>query len=137
MSEQATELTADKNGQVFDLIVGEIEEGNGFIPFERFMELALYHPQLGYYTKNIKRVGKDADFITSVSVGKCYGLILAHHFAPILKTFSNFSDQVVVVELGAENGDLALDIMGGLSKLLSKSLFERLYYIIVLSLIHI
>ena len=131
MSEQATELTADKNGHLFDLISGEIKEGNGFIPFERFMELALYHPQLGYYTKNIKRVGKDADFITSVSVGKCYGLILAHHFAPILKTFSNFSDQVVVVELGAENGDLALDIMGGLSTLLSKNLFERLYYIIV------
>lgn len=131
MSEQATELTADKNGHVFDLIAGEIEEGNGFIPFERFMELALYHPQLGYYTKNIKRVGKDADFITSVSVGKCYGLIWAHHFAPILKTFSNLSEEVAVVELGAENGDLALDIMGGLSTLLSKSLFERLYYIIV------
>ena len=59
MSEQATELTANENGHVLDLIAGEIEEGNGFISFERFMELALYHPQLGYYTKNIKRVGKD------------------------------------------------------------------------------
>ncbi len=131
MSEQATELTADENGHVLDLIAGEIEKGNGFISFERFMELALYHPQLGYYTKNIKRVGKDADFITSVSVGKCYGLILAHHFSTILKTFSNFSKEVVVVELGAENGDLALDIMGELSMLLSKELFERLNYIIV------
>ena len=131
MSEQATELKANENGHVLDLIAGEIEEGNGFISFERFMELALYHPQLGYYTKNIKRVGKDADFITSVSVGKCYGLILAHHFSTILKTFSNFSKEVVVVELGAENGDLALDIMGELSMLLSKDLFGRLNYIIV------
>ena len=44
------------------------------------MELALYHSKLGYYTKKNKRVGKDGDFITSVSIGKCYGTILARYF---------------------------------------------------------
>ena len=131
MLEQATELTNDGSEDLFDLITHEINERDGFISFERFMELSLYHPELGYYTKNIERVGKDADFITSVSIGKCYGLILAHHFAKVLETFFNSTEKVVVVELGAENGDLALDIMGEFSMLLSKNLFERINYIIV------
>ena len=48
-----------------------------------------------------------------------------------METFFNSTEKVVVVELGAENGGLALDIMGEFSMLLSKNLFERINYIIV------
>ena len=51
---------------------------NGPMPFREFMQTALYDPDHGYYIGEKQRVGKDGDFITSVSVGKCFGLILAH-----------------------------------------------------------
>ena len=132
MSEQATDngQSANKNS-IMGLIHEKIHESDSALPFDEFMELALYHPNYGYYTSARKRVGSDGDFITSVSVGKCFGMILAHHFAPIIESMASNSDEVVIVELGAEEGDLAKDVMGTLSELLNDSIFKRLRYIVV------
>ena len=111
MSEQVNECNSKSNQILFDIIIKEIDEENGFISFDRFMELALYHSKLGYYTKKNKRVGKDGDFITSVSIGKCYGTILARYFESIIEDRFYKEKQIVIVEFGAENGDLALDVM--------------------------
>ncbi|MDC0048147.1 SAM-dependent methyltransferase [Verrucomicrobia bacterium] len=132
MSEQATDngQSANKNS-IMGLIHEKIHESDSALPFDEFMELALYHPNYGYYTSARKRVGSDGDFITSVSVGQCFGMILAHHFAPIIESMASNSDEVVIVELGAEEGDLAKDVMGTLSELLNDSIFKRLRYIVV------
>ena len=128
MSEQAVDngQSADKNS-----IMSLIHELNSTLPFDEFMELALYHPNYGYYTSDRKRVGTDGDFITSVSVGQCFGMVLAHHFAPLIESLASSSDEVVIVELGAEEGDLAKDMMDALSDLVSDSVFERLRYVAV------
>ena len=49
----------------------------GPISFRRFMELALYHPEHGYYTSGRARVGRAGDFFTNVSVGPLFGKLLA------------------------------------------------------------
>ena len=128
MSEQAADngQSADENS-----IMSLIHELNSALPFDEFMELALYHPNYGYYTSDRKRVGTDGDFITSVSVGQCFGMVLAHHFAPFIESLASSSDEVVIVELGAEEGDLAKDMMDALSDLVSDSVFERLRYVAV------
>jgi hypothetical protein len=128
MSEQAIDngQSADENS-----IMSLIHELNSALPFDEFMELALYHPNYGYYTSDRKRVGTDGDFITSVSVGQCFGMVLAHHFAPFIESLASSSDEVVIVELGAEEGDLAKDMMDALSDLVSDSVFERLRYVAV------
>src|SRR5664279_823466 len=59
------------------LILSEIEAAGGILPFRRFMELALYHPEEGYYASGRARIGKGGDFFTSVSVGRIYGHLLA------------------------------------------------------------
>jgi len=132
MSEQATDngQSAQENS-IMSLIHEKIHESDSALPFDEFMELALYHPNYGYYTSARKRVGSDGDFITSVSVGKCFGMILAYHFAPVIETMACNSDEVVIVELGAEEGDMAKDMMVTLSELLSDSVFNRLRYIVV------
>ncbi len=132
MSEQATDngQSADTNS-IMSLIHEKIDELDSALPFDEFMELALYHPNYGYYTSARKRVGTDGDFITSVSVGQCFGKVLAYHFAPTIESMASNSDEVVIVELGAEEGDLAKDMMGALSELLSDSIFKRLRYIVV------
>mgnify|MGYP007000361166 len=45
------------------------------MPFDEFVDLALYHPSLGYYTRAKERVGKNqgADFYTSSSTGTLWG----------------------------------------------------------------
>ena len=131
MPEQANECNSQKDSVLFDLIVNEIEEGNGFISFERYMELSLYHSDLGYYTRESHRVGKAGDFITSVSIGKCYGTILAHYFSSLIELQFSKEKQIVIVEFGAEYGDLAIDIMSELKNILNDEQFQNLKYLVV------
>ena len=131
MPEQANECNSQKDSVLFDLIVNEIEEGNGFISFERYMELSLYHSNLGYYTRESHRVGKAGDFITSVSIGKCYGTILAHYFSSLIELQFSKEKQIVIVEFGAEYGDLAIDIMSELKNILNHEQFQNLKYLVV------
>lgn len=131
MPEQANECNSQKDSVLFDLIVNEIEEGNGFISFERYMELSLYHSDLGYYTRESHRVGKAGDFITSVSIGKCYGTILAHYFSSLIELQFSKEKQIVIVEFGAEYGDLAIDIMSELKNILNHEQFQNLKYLVV------
>lgn len=131
MPEQANECNSQKDSVLFDLIVNEIEEGNGFISFERYMELSLYHSNLGYYTRESHRVGKAGDFITSVSIGKCYGTILAHYFSSLIEFQFSKEKQIVIVEFGAEYGDLAIDIMSELKNILNDEQFQNLKYLVV------
>lgn len=47
------------------LIKNEIEQHQNWIPFSRFMELALYTPKYGYYSGGSHKIGTDGDFITA------------------------------------------------------------------------
>ena len=66
--------------ELLQFIRGEIER-DGPIPFARFMELALYHPEHGYYASGRASIGRRGDFFTNVSVGPLFGKLLAAQFA--------------------------------------------------------
>ena len=57
---------------VREIIAAELEH-HGWIGFARFMELALYHPEGGYYQSSKSHIGRAGDFYTSVSVGSLFG----------------------------------------------------------------
>ncbi len=99
----------------------------GPMPFARFMELALYHPEFGYYEIGADQVGRRGDFITSVSVGEVFGQLLAFRFAQWL---SSIDGPVRIAEAGAHDGSLAGDILEWLAAN-DESLFSRLTYSIV------
>src|ERR1700680_5112450 len=54
----------------------EIRE-HGPIPFSRYMELCLYDPELGYYSRNAEQFGKGGHFSTSSDVHAVFGRLLA------------------------------------------------------------
>jgi len=84
------------------------------IPFKRFMELALYCPEYGYYEKEKDNVGRGGDFYTSVSVGGLFGDLLASQFASWLDALNSRqgkADFLTLAEAGAHQGRLALDIL--------------------------
>ena len=97
------------------------------ISFRRFMELALYCPEMGYYECENERVGRGGDFVTSVSTGSLFGRFLAFQFDSWCE---DFSGSVQWVEAGAHDGTLAADILAA-ARDRSPELFERLDYCII------
>jgi len=96
------------------IIAGEISR-TGPISFARFMELALYHPEAGYYASGRAPVGRGGDFYTNVSVGPVFGEILAGQFVEMWEVLGCPPD-FTIVEQGANDGQLALDVLAALSQ---------------------
>jgi len=102
-------------------------ENRGPISFARFMELALYHPQHGYYASGRARIGRCGDFFTNVSIGPIFGTLLAAEFVEIWEKLER-PDQFTLVEQGAHDGQLAADVLKALR---GSECFEALRYIMV------
>lgn len=90
-------------------IRNEIARCGGVITFCRFMELALYHPEHGYYTRGAARIGREGDYFTSVSVGPLFGQILARQLM--------LWGVQEVTEFGGRSGQLQRDILAVLPAL--------------------
>ncbi len=103
---------------------------SGAIPFARFMELALYCPETGYYETQKNTVGRAGDFITSVSVGSLFGELLAFQFAEWLEELRIANCKLRIVEAGAHDGKLAADILNWL-KIHRPKLFSEIKYVII------
>jgi SAM-dependent MidA family methyltransferase len=87
---------------------------SGPISFAQFMDQALYHPLHGYYSAERTRIGRAGDFYTSVSVGPLFGEILAAQFIELF-VLLGAPDGFKLLEQGAEDGQLASDILKALS----------------------
>ena len=95
---------------LLQVIHQEITDVGGAIPFRRFMELALYHPDHGYYASGRAKVGKEGDFFTSVSLGSIYGKLLASVCSNVWEHLEKPAD-FTIVEQGANDGSMATDIL--------------------------
>ena len=103
----------------------------GVLPFARFMELALYCPNYGYYQTKKDNPGPRGDFFTSVSVGELFGQLLAFQFAEWLEPeISGPQSEVGIVEAGAHDGTLAMDILNWLQAN-RPNLLEQIKYDII------
>ena len=90
-------------------MVDEIRS-SGPMSFARFMDRALYEPGLGYYARNQNPTGKSGDFITSVTVGACFGQLLAEQIYEFW-TLVGQPREFHLVEQGANQGQLMNDIV--------------------------
>jgi SAM-dependent MidA family methyltransferase len=113
--------------QTATILRQEIER-TGVISFARFMEVALYCPDCGYYERPDSPIGRKGDFYTSVSTGGLFGKLLAFQFAQWLDAKPIGPCQLV--EAGAHDAQLACDILDGLRQH-HPALLERLEYWIV------
>lgn len=91
---------------------------SGPISFAEFMELSLYHPELGYYARAAQKTGRAGDFFTSVDVGPIFGELLAKQFGDMYRVLLHESPTpnpqslaFDLVEAGAGNGRLARDVL--------------------------
>jgi len=79
---------------------------DGPIPFRRFMELALYHPEHGYYRCGRDPFGREGDFFTAEQLQPVYGILMAAAMRQWFRELGEPAD-FCVVELGAGRGEMA------------------------------
>jgi SAM-dependent MidA family methyltransferase len=103
---------------------------SGVLSFARFMELALYCPDSGYYEQQKDNVGRRGDFYTSVSTGELFGELLAFQFAGWLEELQIAGRQLRIIEAGSHDGKLAKDILNWL-QLKLPGLFGQIEYCII------
>jgi SAM-dependent MidA family methyltransferase len=80
----------------------EIVAAAGWLSFERFMELALYAPGLGYYSAGSVKIGAGGDFVTAPEVSDLFSRCLARQCAQVLAATGG-----EILELGAGTGRMA------------------------------
>jgi SAM-dependent MidA family methyltransferase len=90
--------------------IHEAVRRDGPMRFDRFMEQALYHAELGYYGSGRCRIGRRGDYFTNVSVGPLFGRMLAAQFAEMWNILGRPED-FSIVEQGAHSGEFARDVL--------------------------
>ncbi len=86
---------------------------DGPMPFVRFMELALYDPEGGYYRSADARPGRGGDFLTAPELHPIFGETLARAIEQVWEALGH-PDPFVVREHGAGDGALAESLLPAL-----------------------
>jgi SAM-dependent MidA family methyltransferase len=104
----------------------EMQRASGSLSFDRFMELCLYAPGLGYYVAGTRKFGEAGDFVTAPEISPVFSRCLARQCAQVLAAVPRGD----LLEFGAGTGAMAADLLAELEQL--GSLPER-YLILELS----
>lgn len=88
-----------------ELLAAEIR-GGGPISFRRFMEVALYHPDHGYYRRARDPFGREGDFFTAEQIQPVFGILMAARVRQLFRAMGGPSG-FTVVEMGAGRGEMA------------------------------
>lgn len=83
---------------------------NGPMPFSRYMQMCLYEPELGYYSRSREQFGKAGDFYTSSDVHAVFGRLLARQFEEMWRALDS-PPRIDVIELGPGRGLFARDVL--------------------------
>ena len=99
-------VNIQSHSHIIKIILDEIAR-NGPISFDKYLDLALYHKEYGYYMNAKSKFGFDGDFTTAPSFSNLFGSTLASFFLtnePSNKIFD-------ILEFGAGGGHLCLSIL--------------------------
>ena len=97
--------------RLVELIGAEIARSQGWIGFDRFMQLALYAPGLGYYNGGATKLGAAGDFVTAPELSPLYSRTLARQIGAVLSLGAGD-----VLELGAGSGRMAEEMLRALNE---------------------
>ncbi len=87
-----------------------IVSSGGWLSFERFMDLALYAPGLGYYSAGSAKLGAAGDFVTAPEISDLFSRCVARQCAQVLSTTGGD-----ILELGAGTGRMAATVLESLA----------------------
>ena len=120
--------------QLISIIKDRIKR-EGAISFRDFMDMALYYPELGYYTSPKEKIGGFGDFFTASELDSVFGELLAKQFKEIYQKIGE--NPFHIIEIGAGKGYLAHDILKTLKEQYQEVYENSTYFIIEKSPYHI
>jgi SAM-dependent MidA family methyltransferase len=95
--------------------------------FERFMELALYEPELGYYRQPADRPTDAGDFLTAPETHPIFGWTIARRIEEMWLDLGK-PDPFWLIEYGAGSGTLGISILEGFRRHGKKALGKAARY---------
>lgn len=98
--------------QLREAIKAEVRAADGFLPFRRFMEMALYAPGLGYYVAGARKFGAGGDFVTAPEISPFFSDCLAEQCIEVLER----CDGNTLLEFGAGSGVMAVHLLRALER---------------------
>ena len=105
----ASEIEIQLSEQLKTKIIQTIHSNDGWISFDRFMELALYDPEFGYYTGSLRKFGEKGDFVTASEISSFFAKTLSIQFKEIFRSLDKN-----IIEIGAGSGKFALEVIQSL-----------------------
>jgi SAM-dependent MidA family methyltransferase len=96
---------------VAELIRQQTVAAGGWLSFERFMELALYAPGLGYYSAGSVKIGAGGDFVTAPEISDLFSRCVARQCAEVLAETGGD-----ILEFGAGTGRMAATVLQALAE---------------------
>jgi len=106
-------LSADEqqhSAAVAAMLREAIGKSDGWLSFERFMDIALYAPGLGYYSAGSAKIGPSGDFVTAPEVSDLFSRCVARQCAEVLARTGG-----EILELGAGTGRMAATLLQSLA----------------------
>ncbi|WP_042345978.1 class I SAM-dependent methyltransferase [Bacillus massiliigorillae] len=98
-----------------------------YITFKEYMDLALYHPEFGYYNSNQEKIGRHGDFYTSSNLSDVFGRALGRWF---IHLFATCDIPRHIIELGAGTGRIAHAVLAYIQEQ-DEELFNQLQYTVI------
>ncbi|QKM65531.1 SAM-dependent methyltransferase [Polynucleobacter tropicus] len=98
-------------------IASQIASHGGWLPFSRYMEMALYEPGMGYYSAGAHKLGAGGDFTTAPELSPLFGAAICSTLIPVLEGLDRKGLPTQILEFGAGTGKLATSILTRLQDL--------------------
>ena len=100
-------MIADAQTTLTATIRTAIQATGGRLPFDQYMDLALYAPGAGYYVNGRRKIGTTGDFTTAPEISPLYSACLGNQSAELLKAMIDGD----ILEMGAGTGRMAADLL--------------------------
>ena len=112
-----TSLETEHSALLKGKIASEIASQGGWLPFSRYMEMALYEPGMGYYSAGAHKLGAGGDFTTAPELSPLFGAAICSTLLPVLESLQDKGLPTQILEFGAGTGKLATSILSRLHDL--------------------
>ncbi len=112
-----TSLETEHSKLLSGKIAAQIASKGGWMPFSRYMEMALYEPGFGYYSAGAHKLGAGGDFTTAPELSPLFGAAICSTLLPVLEGLKEKGLTAQILEFGAGSGKLAQAILTRLQDL--------------------
>jgi SAM-dependent MidA family methyltransferase len=112
-----TSLETEHSKLLSAKIAAQIANEGAWMPFSRYMEMALYEPGFGYYSAGAHKLGAGGDFTTAPELSPLFGAAICSTLLPILEGLKEKGLPAQILEFGAGSGKLAQSILTRLQNL--------------------